>query len=124
MIFGPMFHVGWASASSGVTSASSSRRAAAERPTGSRQHQRVDGLGVAALEALERRRVLESTGSSKSSTPLLRGECELARGDEALLVREREIDARLERPQCCRQAREADDGVQDDVRLGALEQLA
>ena len=49
-------------------------------------------------------------------------ERELARGDEALLVREREVDAALERPQRRRQPREADDGVQDDVRLGTLEQ--
>ena len=59
----------------------------------------------------------------QASSPLLRGERELARRDEALLVREREIDAGLERPEGRRQAGEADDGVQDDVRLGTLEQL-
>ncbi len=53
----------------------------------------------------------------------LRCEGELARGDEALLVREREVDAALERPERHRQAGEADDGVEDDVWLGALEQL-
>ena len=57
------------------------------------------------------------------SSPLLRCERELARGDEALLVREREIDAGLERPEGRRQAGEADDGVQDDIGLSALEQL-
>ena len=83
----------------------------------------MDGLGVPALEALERRRVLGVDGQQQPSSPLLCGERELAGGDEALLVREREIDAGLERPQRRRQAREADDGVQDDVRLGAFEQL-
>ena len=52
------------------------------------------------------------------SPPLLRCERELAGSDEALLVGERERDAALERPERRREAREADDGVQDDVRLG------
>ena len=58
-----------------------------------------------------------------ASAPLLRGERELAGGDEALLVGEREVDAVLERPERGRQAGEADDRVQHDVRLGPLEQL-
>ena len=58
-----------------------------------------------------------------ASAPLLRGERELAGGDEALLVREREIDAALERPERRVDSREADDGVEDDVGLGAVEQL-
>jgi hypothetical protein len=48
---------------------------------------------------------------------------QIARGDEALLVREREIDAALQRPHRRGQARETDDGVEDDVGLGALEEL-
>ena len=52
----------------------------------------------------------------------MRGDGELAGRDEALLVRERERDAVLERPQRRPDAREADDGVQDDVGLAALEQ--
>ena len=67
--------------------------------------------------------MLRVHGEQQASSPLLGGERELARGDEALLVREREVDAGLERPERGRQACEADDGVEDDVRLGALEQL-
>ena len=59
----------------------------------------------------------------QASAPLLRGERELAGGDEALLVRQRERDAALERPQGRTDSGEADDGVQDDVRLRGVEQL-
>ena len=58
----------------------------------------------------------------KPSTPLPRFERELAGRDEALLVGQRERDAPLERPERRREAREADDGVQDDVRLGHVQQ--
>ncbi len=51
------------------------------------------------------------------------GERQLAGRDEALLVREREIDAVLERPERGVDAGEADDGIQHDVRLRALEEL-
>ena len=78
---------------------------------------------LAAFEALEERRVLAVDREQQAAAPLLRGQRELAGGDEALLVRERERDAALERPERRADAREADDRVQDDVRLGALEQL-
>ena len=58
-----------------------------------------------------------------TAAPLLRRERELARRDEALLVRECEVDAVLERPERCVDAGEADDGVQHDVGLRPLEQL-
>ena len=64
-----------------------------------------------------------STGRIRPRPRALRGECELSGGDEALLVREREIDPALERPERGVDAREADDGVEDDVGLRALEQL-
>jgi hypothetical protein len=48
-------------------------------------------------------------------------EREVAGRDEALLVGKRERDASLERPERRRQAGEADDGVQDDVRLSLVE---
>jgi hypothetical protein len=48
---------------------------------------------------------------------------ELARRDEALLVRERERDTLLERPERRPDAGEPDDRVEDDVGLAALEQL-
>ena len=59
----------------------------------------------------------------QASTPLPRRERERSGCDEALLVGERERDAVLERPQRGANAREADDRVEDDVRLGTLEQL-
>ena len=58
----------------------------------------------------------------QASSPLLRAQRELAGGDEALLVREGERDPALQRPQRGADAGEADDGVEDDVRLGRLEQ--
>ena len=57
------------------------------------------------------------------SSPPPRGHRQVAACDEALLVGEREVDAALERPERRRQAREADHRVQDDVRLGPLQQL-
>ena len=48
---------------------------------------------------------------------------ELAAGTQALLGRERQVDTVLERPERGREALEADDRVQDDVRPGAVEQL-
>ena len=79
--------------------------------------------GVAALQALEGGGVLAVDRQQPASSPLPRRERELAGGDEALLVREREVDAALERPERHRQPGEADDRVEHDVGLGALEQL-
>ena len=83
--------------------------AAAEGPSGGGQHERVDRTGVPTLEALEERGVLRVDGQQSSSTPLLRGERERSGGDEALLVRKRERDAALERPERRADAGEADD---------------
>ena len=82
-----------------------------------------EALRLAEERALEDRRVL---AVDRDQLALAAGsglQRELAGGDEALLVRERERDAVLERPHRRHQAGEADDGVQHDVRLGALEQL-
>ena len=98
-------------------------RAAAERAAGTGEDERVDLLRLAPLEALEERRVLAVDRQDPAAAPLPRGEGELAGGDEALLVREREVDAALERPERRVHSGEADDGVEDDVRLRALEQL-
>ena len=98
-------------------------RAAAERPAGRGQDERVELLRAAPLEALEERRVLAVHRQEEPSPALACRQRELAGGDEALLVRERERDAAFERPQRRRKAREAHDGVQHDVGLGALEEL-
>ena len=87
------------------------------------QHQGFDCCGRSVFQALEQGGVLAVDRQQPASSPLPRVQRQRACCDEALLVREREIGAALERPQRRGQAREADDGVEDDVRLGALEQL-
>jgi hypothetical protein len=67
--------------------------------------------------------VLAVDGQDAASPPLLGGERDLPGRDEALLVREREVDAVLERPDRRGQPGEADDRVEDDVGLGLLEKL-
>ncbi len=97
--------------------------AASERSARRREDEAGDALAVASLEALVEGRVLAVDRQEQSSPTLLRGEGEPARCDEALLVCERERDALLERPECRPDARESDDGVQDDVGSAALQQL-
>ena len=100
-----MFQVGCASASAGVTSASSSR----VRPrNGPPLAVRTIALGLAGERALEERRVLAVDRDQRSSPALAGRQRELTRRDEALLVRERERDAVLERPHRRREPGEAD----------------
>jgi len=77
----------------------------------------------AALEALERSGVLAVDWDQPPSPAPLRRERELSGCDEALFVRQREIDAVLERPERRREPGKAHDCVEDDVGLRALEQL-
>ena len=67
--------------------------------------------------------MLAVDGQEQPSSPLPRGDREIAGGDEALLVRERERDAALERPERRAHSREPDDGVQHEVGLGGVEEL-
>ena len=64
-----------------------------------------------------------STGRIRPPPRSCAASASAAGGDEALLVREREVDAALERPERRVDPREADDGVEDDVGLGAVEEL-
>ena len=96
---------------------------AAERASGGRQDEAGDGCRVAALEALMECRMLAVDGEQQPSAPASGGDRELACGDKALLVRERERHAVLERPERRANAREADDRVEDDVRRRPLEEL-
>jgi hypothetical protein len=66
--------------------------------------------------------VLAVHGQEQSSSPLPGRERKPAGGDEALLVRKREVDAVLEGPEGCRNAGEADDRVEDEIGLGGFEQ--
>jgi len=97
--------------------------AAAEGTARAGEDERVDLLRRSGFEALEGGGVLAVDRQEQASAPLPRRQGELAGGDQTLLVGERERDAALERPQRRRQPSEADDRVQHDVGLGALEQL-
>ena len=123
MIFGPIDQVGWASASATRDVLELGARAAAERPAGGGEDDRLDRLGCAPLEALEDRGVLAVDREQQAAPAALRGDRELAGRDEALLVRERERDAALERPERRPDAGEADDRVEDDVGLARVEEL-
>ena len=68
--------------------------------------------------------MLAVDGQQQPSTALVRLEGELSGGDEALLVRQGEIDAALERPERGGEPREPDHCVEHEVRLCALEQLS
>jgi hypothetical protein len=83
----------------------------------------VHRLGRAPFEQLEGAGVLRVDGHDTPSTPLPGRTGELPACDEALLVRKRQIDPALERPEGRGQSREADDRIEDHVRLGTLEQL-
>ena len=69
------------------------------------------------------RRVLAVDGEQKSSSPLPGVDREIAGGDEALLVGERERHPSLERPQGRADAGEPDHGIQDEIGLGRIEEL-
>ena len=110
-----MLHVGWASASATVTSASSLAPAAAERAARRGDDEPGDGPGGGAPEALGERRVLAV--DRQQPAPLARGggQHELAAGDQALLVRERQVGAGGERRERRAQPGGAHDRVQHDV---------
>src|SRR6185312_281090 len=95
--------------------------APAKGPAGARQDERVHLLRAPSLEALESRRVLAVHREQETSAPLLRGQRELTRGDEALLVRKCKRDAVLERPERRGQPCEPDNRIQHDIGPGAFE---
>ena len=99
VILRPICQVGCSSACSGVTSASSSRLRPRNGPPEAVRTSESTSLRAAALEALEERGVLAVHRQQEPSPALPRRERELARRDEALLVRERERHASLERPE-------------------------
>ncbi len=97
--------------------------ASAERAPGAREHEACDLVGRGALQALKDRRMLAVDGQDPAAAAVPGGEGEVAGRYKALLVREREVDAALERPERRMDAGEADDRVQNDVGLCPLEQL-
>ena len=62
-------------------------------------------------------------GEQQATAPLSRSERKIAGRNEALLVRERERDAALERPERRADTCETDDRIEDDVRPCGVEQL-
>ena len=104
---------GCASACSGVTSASSSRVRPRNGPPLAVRTRLSGSPSCAHWKSAE---CSLSTGISSAAAALARSEGELAGRDEALLVRERERDAVLERPHRPGRPGEAERGVQDDVR--------
>ena len=122
MIFRPIDQVGCARASSTVTCSSSARERPRNGPPEAVRTSDSTVSRIAPLEALEERRVLAVDRQQQAAAAAMGGDGELAGRDEALLVRERERDAALERPQRRLDAGEADDRVEDDVRLAGVEE--
>ena len=98
MIFGPMLQVGCASASSGVTSASSSRVRPRNGPPDAVSTSESTVSRARPSRHWKAAECSLSTGQQQPSAPLLRRERELAGRDEALLVRERERRRRARAP--------------------------
>src|SRR5205807_1453376 len=94
--------------------------APAERTARRGQHERVDLFRRTAVETLERSGVLAVDRKQCSPSASLCLERKLARGDEALLVGQGQVDAALERPERCGKTGESDDRVEDEVRLRTL----
>ena len=116
---GPMAQVGWARASSGVTSASSALRTAAEGAAGGGDDELAHVGAGAGRQGLEERGVL---GVDRDDLAGL-GERldQRAADDERLLVGEREGAARLQGGEGGREADGAGDAVEHGVAVGGGE---
>ncbi len=134
VIFAPMLHVGMGERVGHRDLGERLRRAAPERPTRGGDDDAGDGAVGRALEALGERGVLAVDREHAPPAARVGGRDELAAGDQALLVRERQVGAGGEGGKRRAQAGGAHDRVQDDVRaaardepldaLGPLEHLA
>ena len=113
MTTGPMSQVGWASACSRVTSASSSRRRPRNGPPDAVSTSRATSSRASAAQALGERGVLGVDGHDLPG-PRRRRDQRTAR-DQRLLVRQRERGARGERGQRRAQAARAGDPVEHGV---------
>ena len=97
VIFPPISHVGWRSASSTVTDSSSARRAPAERAARGGQDEPVDGARRLPGDQLVQGRVLGVDRQDARAGRLGELHDELAADDERLLVGERQVDPLAER---------------------------
>ena len=118
---GPMFQVGWASACSGVTSVSSSRRRPRNGPPLAVRISRRTSAAAARAQALGQRRVL-GVDRHDLVRPLQGRPDQRAAGDQRLLVGQRERAAGAQRGQRGREPERPDDAVEHDVArpLGQL----
>ena len=98
VIFGPMLQVGCASASEEVTSSSSPRPRPRNGPPEAVRTSESTVSGSAPSRSWKAAECSESTGSRRPPPRFQRGQRQVACRDEALLVRQREVDAALERP--------------------------
>ena len=112
----PMSQVGCASASSGVIAGELG--AAAERPAGRRQHEPLDRPGALRAHQLEERRVLRVDRDDAGVGGLGQRRHQLATHNQALLVRERELDPLASAQRRRSQPGRADDPVQNQIGVG------
>ena len=98
-----------------MTPASSARRAAAERPARRGDDEALQRVARLGPQALLQRRVLGVDRQEAPAAAPQRVEHQRAAGDEALLVREREVRPALQRREAGLQPGGADDRVEHDV---------
>ena len=123
VILAPMFHVGCASASAIVTSRSCSRVRPRNGPPLAVSTMRADLGRAPGAQALPDRGVLGVDGDDLAAARGARLGDDRPGRDQALLVRERETLARLQRGERRRQPREPDDRVEHDVGVGQRGEL-
>ena len=99
-------------------------RAAAEGPTRGGEDQPLDRSRPLGADQLEERRVLGVDRQESRPGRLGQSRRQLAADHQALLVGERQVDARAERGDRRAQPGGADHPVEDEIRLGCGDQLA
>ena len=111
----PIAHVGWRSASATEMSASSARERPRNGPPEAVTISDSTASGDSPRSSWCSAECSESTGSSAAPAARRGGQHQRAAGDEALLVRERDVDAGLERLERRGETGDAHAGVQHDV---------
>jgi hypothetical protein len=96
---------------------------AAKRAARGGDHQRLDGLRRGVAEALPERRMLAVDRHDRAVRSLRRGRHQRPAGDQALLVRQGQVGAGLERRQGRSEPGRTDDRVQHRVGAGVAHQL-
>ena len=124
VIFGPIRHVGWRSASAAVTRArASAARCSRNGPPDAVRISRLTSAGCAAVQALVDRVVLAVDRQHRDAAPPRRRHHHRARHDEDFLVGERDRLARLDRREDGVERGRAGRGEQHDVGVGMRRDL-